>query len=196
LEGKRVVLFLGRIHPGKGCDILLEAFAAEFSRDIRYHLMVVGPDEEIEYTSLLKAQAVKLGITERVTWTGMLIDDDKEAAFALASVFVSPSHHENFGMAVVEALARGVPVIATNKVNIHALLSSADAAIVCDDTVEGVSQALHRWMSMTDEARASLRTRQLEAFERLFSVEQTAARLDSVLAEAIAWRQPIERGAR
>jgi glycosyltransferase involved in cell wall biosynthesis len=191
LRGKSIVLFLGRLNPGKGCDILLEAFAAELSRDSRYHLMVVGPIENPEYTSFLHAKAMELDIAEQVTWTGLLIGGDKEAAFTLASLFVSPSHHENFGFAVVEAIARGVPVIATNKINIHELLSSAEAAIVCDDTVQGVSQALRKWISMTDQARESLQAKQLEAFERLFSVEQTAEQLDSVLIEAISGRPSI-----
>jgi glycosyltransferase involved in cell wall biosynthesis len=188
VKGKIIVLFLGRLTSGKGCDILIEAFAKTFQRDAHYHLMIVGPDDNTGYTAKLKNQASELGIGNQVTWTGLLLGEDKEAAFSIASVFVSPSHHENFGMAVVEALCRGLPVIATKKINIHSMLSSMSAAIICDDTVEGISQALREWMAMTKDAKESLRTRQLEAFERLFSIERAAEKLDFFLVQAIGRR--------
>jgi glycosyltransferase involved in cell wall biosynthesis len=188
LAGKDVLLYLGRLHPGKGCDILLRAFAAELTDSPQYHIVFAGPDTEASYGTALRRLATTLSIAERVTWTGMLTGEAKEAMFAIASVFVCPSHHENFGIAVVEAIARRIPAIVTNKVNIHGALASGGAAIVCDDTVDGLRGALREWIAMSGSENASMRERQGVLYERMFRPERSAETLDGVLQAAIAGR--------
>lgn len=194
LVGKQVVLYLGRLHPGKGCDILLKAFATELSKSPQYQIVLAGPETEASYSTLLRRLAKTLSITEKVTWTGILTGEDKEAMFAVASVFVSPSHHENFGIAVVEAVTRSMPVIVTNKVNIHGALSAAGAAIVCDDTVDGLRGALREWTAMSDSEKASMAERQRALYERTFTPERSAETLDRVLRTAIAQRSTRKSG--
>lgn len=114
LPEQKLVLFLGRIEPIKGLDILLKSWADVMNLYDRDHAMLVlaGPDYR-GYAWKLKRLIRKLNITDRVIFTGILDDKAKWAAYQRADIFVLPSYSENFGLTVTEALACGTPVIAT-----------------------------------------------------------------------------------
>src|SRR3984957_8502886 len=133
LRGRRFFMFLSRIHRKKGCDLLLEAFGRLARLDL--DLVMAGPDEE-GLQLQLEAQARPLGIHGRVHWTGMLEGDAKWGALRAAEAFVLPSHQENFGVAVVEALACELPVLISDKVNIWPDIRNDEAGIVNPDTAE------------------------------------------------------------
>lgn len=111
-----MLLFLGRLHHKKGPDILIEAFAQAALPDAV--LVLAGPGED-SYVAQLKALVAKHNLEDRVIFTGMLHGRDRIAAYADADLFCLPSHQENFGIAVVEALAAGTPVLISDQVNIH-----------------------------------------------------------------------------
>ena len=117
LRGKRILVFLSRIHEKKGCDLLVEAFSRVAGLDARLHLLMAGPDQT-NLIPQLQAQAKAFGIADRVSWPGMLQGEMKWGAFYASEVYVLPSHQENFGIAVAEALACGLPVLISDKVNI------------------------------------------------------------------------------
>jgi glycosyltransferase involved in cell wall biosynthesis len=133
LRGKRLLLFMGRLHPKKGCDLLLEAWATTLANDPAWHLVFAGPDE-LQWQQTLAARAAALGLADRVTWTGMLRDTMKWSAFFAAEVFALPSHQENFGIAVAESLACGVPVLISREVNIWREIEAVHAGLVASDT--------------------------------------------------------------
>ncbi|HXH06597.1 MAG TPA: glycosyltransferase [Vicinamibacterales bacterium] len=108
----RTLLYLGRLHPKKGLDRLLSAWAAVEARFQDWHLRIVGPDERGHLAELI-AQAQALGL-RRVAFEGPLYGEDKWRAYAEAELFVLPTRHENFGLVVAEALAAGTPVITTH----------------------------------------------------------------------------------
>ena len=175
VKNKRVLLFLSRIHEKKGCDLLIEAFAdvATFDRDLC--LVIAGPAEPA-LLERLKGMAASRGIADRIVWTGMLAGALKWSALRTAEVFVLPSHQENFGIAVVEAMASRTPVIITNKVNIWREIEASGGGWVCDDTRESVADALRRWALETPaNAREAMRDTALAGFQRHFRIE-TAAR--------------------
>lgn len=108
----RTLLFLSRIHPTKGLDILLKAWGALQNRFDDWEIRIVGPDSGDGYLPKMKRLATELGL-KRVTFEGPLYGTDKLEAYRKSELFVLPTHSENFGMAVAEALASGVPVIVT-----------------------------------------------------------------------------------
>lgn len=108
---RRRLLFLGRVHPKKGIDILLRAWHVVESRFQDWDLQIVGPDER-GYLSKMKHLASRLRLC-RVTFTGPLYGPDKLSAYRRADLFVLPTHSENFGLSVAEALAAGTPVVVT-----------------------------------------------------------------------------------
>ncbi len=176
LRGKRLALFLGRIHPKKGTDLLIKAFHGVLAKDAAWHLVIAGPDPD-GWKSELEALAAKLGITDRITWPGMLGGSLKWGGFAAAEVFVLPSHQENFGVSVAEALACGLPVIVSNKVNIWREVERALAGFVSEDTVAGIEAALRRWSELTSEELADFRIRGRKCFDEQFNYRVNAKRV-------------------
>jgi glycosyltransferase involved in cell wall biosynthesis len=146
--GRPVVLFLGRVHPKKGLDLLLPAFAAGAPREA---LLVVAGPVEAEYRAKLDAVADAAGIADRVLWTGMLHGRERIEAMVDADLFALPSHQENFGIAVVETMASGRPVLISDKVNIWQQVTSAGAGEALPLDERRWSAALGAWM--TDDAR-------------------------------------------
>jgi glycosyltransferase involved in cell wall biosynthesis len=110
-EGRQQLLFLGRIHPVKGVDILLRAWGALEGRFRDWELHVAGPDER-GYLGDMQALAAQLGL-RRVVFRGPLYGDAKLRAYRAADLFVLPTHSENFGVTVAESLASGTPAIVT-----------------------------------------------------------------------------------
>ena len=167
LVDRRFLLFLGRIHPKKGCDLLIDAFARSAQQDI--HLVMAGPDE-IGWTAELKARAAALGIGDRITWTGMLRGAEKWGAFYAANAFILPSHQENFGIAVADALACGLIPLISDKVNIAPEVDADHAGLVETDTVEGTARLIERFQAMTASEREAMQAAALACYRSRYSL--------------------------
>jgi glycosyltransferase involved in cell wall biosynthesis len=175
LRGKRLMITMGRIHPKKGTDILIESFATTMAKDPSWHLVIAGPDQ-VGMRKSLEALAAQRGIADRITWTGMLTGTAKWGALAASDVFVLSSHQENFGIVVAEAMACSLSVIVSNKVNIWREVESSGAGLVCEDTLEGTTGSFSRWQLMRGEETASMRLRSKKCFDELFNYDVTAQR--------------------
>lgn len=180
LQGKRIVLFLSRIHEKKGCDLLLEAFANLAKSDQKLHLVMAGPDQT-GWSDSLKLQAERLGVTQQISWLGMLQGDAKWGAFHAAEVFCLPSHQENFGIVVAEALACGKPVLISNKVNIWREIETDGAGFVDDATAAGTTRNLQRWLSLEADTYREMSDRARQCFSQRFHVRRAAERLVEII---------------
>lgn len=176
LEGKRLLLFLGRIHEKKGCDLLIEAFAKRAGTDPSLHLIMAGPDQE-GWAPALQQQAQRLGIADRVLWPGLLSGDLKWGAFYASEAFCLPSHQENFGIAVAESLGCGLPVLISNKVNIWREIEADGAGFVESDTSDGTLALIDRWLQCTPAELQALRVAARNCFESRFQMDRVAQRL-------------------
>ena len=181
LRGRRVLLFLGRIQEKKGCDLLVRAFAQVATLDPALRLVIAGPDQT-GMVSRLTALSRELAIDDRISWPGMLQNAMKWGAFYTADAFVLPSHQENFGIAVAEALGCGVPVLISDKVNIWREVQSAGAGLVAPDTMEGTANLLAGWLSLTSGERQAMRRAARELFHRSYTVDAMAQGLLDVIA--------------
>ncbi len=184
---KRVILFLGRIHEKKGCDLLVRAFGSLLQHspaaNQSWHLVFAGPDTSDAYRRSLDRLIGRTCPAGSVTWTGLLTGDLKWAAFRAADVFVLPSHQENFGIAVAEALACGLPVLLSNQVNIWREIASDEAGLVDNDDEEGARRLLERWMALDENARSRMRANATRCFATRFDVRRTAVQLATTLGE-------------
>jgi glycosyltransferase involved in cell wall biosynthesis len=180
LQGKRVLLFLGRIHEKKGCDLLIEAYARVAAHDPQLCLVMGGPDHD-GLSDRLRQRCAELGIADRVEWTGMLEGDMKWGAFMAAELFVLPSHQENFGIAVIEALACSTPVLISDKVNIWREIEADHAGIVGTDTVQATTDGLQQWLALTPAARLAMSDAAHRCFARRFSIDIAARDLTHIL---------------
>lgn len=184
-QGRRNLLYLGRIHEKKGCDLLIRAFGEVVARDPALHLIMAGPcDAALRET--LDVLAKRAGVADRVTWTGMLRGDLKWGAFEVAEAFCLPSHQENFGVAVAESLGCGVPVLISDKINIWREIQADGAGLICDDSVQGAARVLHEWIDMPDTDRAQMRARAQACFEKRFHGARFAERLLGIIGETPA----------
>ncbi|PKO76153.1 MAG: transferase [Betaproteobacteria bacterium HGW-Betaproteobacteria-15] len=180
LRGKRLFLFLSRIHEKKGCDLLIQAFAQIAFGNPDLHLVMAGPDQT-GWASKLKIQAVSLGIADRITWLGMLQGDEKWGAYYTAEVFCLPSHQENFGITVAEALACGKPVLISNKVNIWREIEADGAGIISEDTAQATSQGLQQWLALPTAEKAAMKLAAKNCFETRFRIDRVADSLIRIL---------------
>lgn len=167
LAGKRLVLFLSRIHYKKGVDILCRAWSVLAKEFPGAHLVIAGPDFE---GTLNRIQALvrKLRLETRVTFTGMLAGEEKWAALAAAELFVLPSHSEGFSVAILEALAMALPVVITPGCNFPevAQMGCGAVAIPSDRQIE---DALRDMLGRTPEERAAMGARGVELVRSRFS---------------------------
>jgi glycosyltransferase involved in cell wall biosynthesis len=126
-----IVLFLGRLIPRKGADVLIDAFAQACAEKSR--LVIAGPEGEPGYRAALEKRAREAGIGSKVIFTGALYDQDKESVLADADVFVLPSRYENFANSAAEAIAFGVPVIITEFCGIRSLVRGRAGLVVAPE---------------------------------------------------------------
>jgi glycosyltransferase involved in cell wall biosynthesis len=180
LRNKRLLLFLGRIHEKKGCDLLIEALARVADQAPDVHLVMAGPGDEA-LTRQLQSRARSLGLAERISWPGMLSGDLKWGAFHACEVFCLPSHQENFGIAVVEAMACGKPVLISDKVNIWREIAEDQAGFVEPDTLDGTTALLQRWLAATPLELGTMREAALRSFAQRFRMEQVASTLVDII---------------
>jgi len=180
LKDKRVALFLGRIHEKKGCDLLIDAFAKIANVDHKLHLLFVGPDQ-MGLVKKLKNRINKLKISNQVTWIEMLRGDLKWGAIYCSEVFCLPSHQENFGIAVAEALSCGKPVLISNKVNIWREIINDNAGFVSDDTVQGTLSNFHMWLNMDTEEFEKMTNNATNCFEKNFNIKDFSERLLNII---------------
>jgi glycosyltransferase involved in cell wall biosynthesis len=185
LEGKKLLLFLGRIHVKKGCDLLLRAWkevarASPNGPGAETHLIMAGPIDHA-YGHEMKELARQLGLERRVTWTGMLMGDLKWGSLAAAEAFILPSHQENFGLSVAEALACGVPVLISNKVNIWREIAEDHAGLVENDDLPGTVRLLQRWFGLNLDDQRQMRAGAAGCFARRFDITRTAEALTALL---------------
>jgi glycosyltransferase involved in cell wall biosynthesis len=141
LAGRPIVLFLGRVHYGKGLELLVPALAKMRRADAV--LVVAGPDAG-GYSATVNGLAP--AVTDRDLYTGMLTGRDKLAALVDADLLALPSYHENFGLAVIEALACGTPAVVSDQVNLHPEITAAAVGAVVPLSSDALATELDRWL--------------------------------------------------
>jgi glycosyltransferase involved in cell wall biosynthesis len=185
--GRRFLLYLGRIDRKKGCDLLLRAFAQTAASQPDLHLVMAGPDPSGWGTDLQAiAEAADAG--DRVHWPGMLRGDAKWGAFAASEAFILPSHQENFGIAVVEALASCRPVLVSDQINIAPDVAADGSGLMERDTLDGTLRLLERWNDLSPAEREAMRRNALNTFRTRYNMRENTARILNVFTEAGASR--------
>jgi len=157
LGQRPIVLFMGRLDAKKGLDLLIPAFAQAAPKEAA--LVIAGPGSR-KYVEKLHALIRHNGLEERTLLPGMLYGRDRIAALADADLFVLPSYQENFGIAVIESLAAGTPVVISDQINIWEQIANAAVGGVVSTNVSALSQELGNWMGDPERRQqASLRAR-------------------------------------
>ena len=140
-QGKKLILFFGRLNFKKGLDILARAFGELARARDDVHLVIAGPDND-GFGEQVRAWLNEERVLERTTFTGMLQGEDKLAVLHDADMFVLPSYSENFGISVIEAMACGLPVIISDKVNLWREVEAGGAGKVVPCRVDRLRKAM------------------------------------------------------
>lgn len=150
----RNILFLSRIDEKKGLDLLIAAFGRIATRRPDLHLLVCGSGPPA-LIGKLKQQAAMLGIADRITWAGQVTGERRLAAFSAAELFVLPSHSENFGIALLEAMAAGLPCLSTDQVALALDAVQQKAVLLAARTPEDIAAKLEHLLD-SPELRGAL----------------------------------------
>ena len=152
LLGKRLVVFLGRVARQKGLDLLIDAFEGVARTLNTAHLVIAGPDAE-GYGATVSGWLRRKNLLHRATIVGPLYGDEKLELMVDTDVWVLPSYAENFGIAVVEALACRLPVVISDRIGIQKDVASAQAGIVVRCNSKELSEAILAILSDQSKAR-------------------------------------------
>ncbi|RZJ58540.1 MAG: glycosyltransferase [Hymenobacter sp.] len=178
--GQPYLLFLSRLHEKKGVDLLLQAYArlarVPAVRPVPA-LVIAGPGLETPYGLHLRQLATDLPAEATVFFPGMLAGSAKWGAFFGCEAFVLPSHQENFGIAVVEALACGKPVLISDQVNIWREIATAGGGLVAPDTLAGTAQLLEQWHRLPPAEQARMGQQAKACFRTKFAVTAATEQL-------------------
>lgn len=208
LQNRTFLLFLSRIHEKKGVDLLIRSYATLMAKlsanksslagevlnkntnlckskskeDEPPVLIIAGPGLDSAFG--LKVQALVAdnpSLKGRIHFPGMLSGDEKWGAFYGCEAFVLPSHQENFGIAVVEALACGKPVLISNQINIWRELINANGGLVAPDTEQGTLELLESWNCLPREEKSVMRENALKAYIEHFAIVPNTHRIFQAL---------------
>ncbi len=185
LKNKRFLLFVSRLHPKKGCDMLIDAFAScldQIPADV--DLVMAGPDQ-VGWMKELKAFALTAGVEGRIHWPGMIRDSIKWGALRSADALILPSHQENFGIVVAEAMACSTPVLISNKVNIWREVQESGAGIVEEDTADGTRNLIEQFYRLSEADRSVYRANARSGFQRHFDITRVSEDLIRALGNKI-----------
>ncbi|WP_374256840.1 glycosyltransferase, partial [Aquabacterium sp.] len=180
LKGKMILLFMSRLHEKKGCDQLIQAFSQIAGQYPELVLCIAGAGES-GYTSYLHRLSSDCEFRDRIIWLGMLQGDRKWQALSAANIFCLPSHQENFGIVVAEALSCETPVLTTNKVNIYREIIAAGCGVVTNDTSDDIYRGLSDLLCMSPSQLREMSIRGRQLFETTFTVQAMANGLISAI---------------
>ena len=175
-NGKPFLLFLSRIHEKKGTDLLIKAYLRikASNKDIP-QLVIAGPGLDTAYGQKM----MKLAKGEDILFPGMLSGDAKWGAFYNSEVFILPSHQENFGIAIVEAMACQKAVLITDKVNIWREIENNNAGLIAQDCEDDIFEMLRKWLSLSQEKKIEMGSHAEKAYENFFSIEGAVRKMIS-----------------
>jgi glycosyltransferase involved in cell wall biosynthesis len=172
LINKNYILFLSRVHEKKGVDLLIMAYLELKNSGIKMpDLVIAGPGLETDYGKDL----IRLSSEDKqIHFLGMVKGEKKWSLLYRSDVFILPSHQENFGIAIVEALACGKVVLITDKVNIYKEIIDGEAGFADVDTLDGVKRILKSYYTLPKDVKESKSQNALKLYEKLFSIKRAA----------------------
>lgn len=188
VAGSNYILFISRIHKKKGVDLLLKAYEALLSNNpalIFPKLVIAGPGLDTPYgrkmTQIVENSTI---LKDLVFFPGMLYNDAKWGAFYDCEAFILPSHQENFGIAVVEALACGKPVLISDQINIKNEIEVGGAGLIGKDDEAGTLETLKTWINFSENEKDEMGRKAENTFKKYFTTEIAAIKLVEAIRDS------------
>jgi glycosyltransferase involved in cell wall biosynthesis len=142
-QNKPIILYMSRLDPKKGLDLLLPSLERLLEKGLDFHFVLAGGNpQDREYENRIKNQIERSILGKNTTITGFVTGEVKNSLLARADLFVLPSYYENFGIAVAEAMAAGIPVVISDRVDLHPAVAAAAAGWVTACQLEDLTNTL------------------------------------------------------
>jgi len=168
LKNNKFLLFLGRFHEKKGCDILIKALHILKKKDININILLAGPNNE--YKKKIISLSNNHDLKKNIFWADTIIGDLKWGAINESSAMVLPSHGENFGVSLVEAMSCSKPVLTTSKVNIYKDILDCNAGFVSKDNSKNFSEIIEKFINLNKKKNKELSVNSLKCFNKNFNL--------------------------
>ncbi|NEQ43705.1 MAG: glycosyltransferase [Leptolyngbya sp. SIOISBB] len=147
-----ILLFMSRLDPKKGIDLLIPALETLQQEGLDFHLVMCGANpQDREYEQSVHRQVEESSLRSHATLTGYVAGDIKAALLQAADLFVLPSYYENFGISVAEAMLAGSPVVISNQVHIWDTIQKTESGWICECTVDSVTAQLRDALKSPNE---------------------------------------------
>ncbi|MFA6087898.1 glycosyltransferase [Mucilaginibacter sp.] len=176
VKDKPYLLFLSRIHKKKGIGLLIKAYANIIDKALAEKrdypkLVIAGPGLNSSYgEKMIRLSASFPQLKDNIFFTGMLTGDYKWGALYGCDAFVLPSHQENFGIAIVEAMACKKSVLISHQINIWKEIEAGGGGIIAADTLEGTQEMLDKWISLSAKEQKEIGEHALETYQKRFHI--------------------------
>ncbi|GAB4050291.1 glycosyltransferase [Spirosoma litoris] len=183
----KYILFFSRIHEKKGVDLLIKAYIRLWNAQNLIarripKLVIVGPGLDSMYgRTLQKLVSDFPGAKDDIVFSDMITGEKKWGAIYGCEAFILPSYQENFGIAVVEAMACKKAVLISNQVNIHDKIKANNAGIVFENSVEEIRIALEKWLNLSDIDQQLMYNQAYTTYKNYFSMAPVAERFLSTI---------------
>ena len=179
LKNKKFLLYLGRFHEKKGCEVLLEALKKVNNQDFRYNILMVGPNSD--YKKKLIKLSKNYELNNSIFWSDILLNNLKWGAISASSGMVLSSHGENFGVSIVESLSCSKPVLTTSKVNIHKEITKYKAGFISKNNTSSYLTILRKFNSLNKNQLKKLSKNSLRCFNDNFNLNSNRNNLSYLL---------------
>ena len=176
LNSEPYLLFIGRVHQKKGVDLLIEAYINLMDK-LPYlpKLVIAGPGLDSAFgKKVYKMATASAQLRQSVFFTGMITANVKWGAIYGCEAFILPSHQENFGIAVVEALSCSKPVLISDQVNIWREIETGGGGIIAKDTPQGTVELLEKWCNLTATDKKDMGGNALNVYHQNFDIEHSS----------------------
>lgn len=178
-------LYLSRIHEKKGLDLLVSAYKKlieDTNVDEIPQLIIAGPGEDSAFGQALKNKIHESPILlEKIKFVGLVLGQKKVSMISNAELFILPSHQENFGIAIVEALACSTPVLISDKVNIWREIKEGGGGIIAEDNHNSVDIHLKQWFDLAAAKKEDYSKNARLSYERYFTIPAATDKLLNAL---------------
>lgn len=170
LKNSNFLLYLGRFHQKKGCEILINSIKKIKDQDIKVKVIMAGPSNE--YKKKLINLANKLNLNDTIYWTNdHLTNYLKWGAILNSEAMLLASHGENFGVSLVESLSMSRPVITTNKVNIFKDIENSDAGFISKNNINSFAENIKKFLLLNKNEKKKMRINANKCFNKYYNLK-------------------------
>ncbi len=179
LQKKKFILYLGRFHEKKGCDLLIEAYS-KIKNELKFSLFLAGPDNL--YKDEIRLLINHYNLEKKIFLSKNILDNNlKYAAIINSSAMILPSHSENFGVSLVESLSFSKPILITNKVNIYKDINQYKSGIIFNNDLNGIKRGLTKFNMLSNKEIKSMSINAFKCFNENYNLNANKNKLFDLL---------------